>query len=134
MREVNRCGLGTGGSECHSQRSWRLGLGVWIWGLTARFHLEDLPAASVLFAVAPELFLPHTHIRGTGEGREREERGREEGREKGRKGGKKKERKKKKGERTKGRKRKGNERKERKNETKRKEKKSVHPGSRKQPT
>ena len=76
------------------------------------------PAASVHFAMAPELFLPHTHIRGKGEGDGRER----EGRRKGRKKGKKQEERKKE-----------KERKEKQNETKRKEKKRVHLGSRKQP-
>lgn len=113
-----------GSSECHSPRSWRLDLGIHRFGSgawQAIFTCRNLPAASVHFAMAPELFLPHTHIRGKGEGDRREREGRRKGRKKGRK------------ERRKKRERKEKERKEKQNETKRKEKKRVHLGSRKRP-
>lgn len=78
-----------GSSECHSPRRCRLGLGIHRFGSAAWqaiFICGNLPAASVHFAMAPELFLPHTpHIRGKGEGDRREREGRRKGREKGRK-------------------------------------------------
>ena len=78
-----------GSSECHSPRRCRLGLGIHRFGSAAWqaiFICGNLPAASVHFAMAPELFLPHTpHIRGKGEGDRREREGRRKGRDKGRK-------------------------------------------------
>lgn len=86
-----------------------------VWSPAAHVHLENLPAASVLFAVAPELFLPYTYIGGKGAGRDREEGGREERRKEG------------------GRERKEKERKDRKKMNRKKEKERAQPGSRKQP-
>lgn len=87
-----------GSSEYHSPRRCRLGLGIHRFGSgawQAIFICRNLPAASVHFAMAPELFLPHTHILEE-KGRETEERGREEGRE-GKKEGRKEERREKEG-------------------------------------
>lgn len=83
-----------GSSECHSPRSWRLGLGIHRFGSgawQAIFICRNLPAA--LFTLLWLLnYSCHTHILEE-KGRETEERGRKEGKEKRKEGKKKEERK-----------------------------------------